>query len=356
MQVREWGEARRMLVARLDNAGDVLLAGPVLRAIRETCPGITLTLWASPSGSRMAELLPEVDEIFTSRVLWQDLGHLEFEPRRERQLISALRQGRFDAAIILTSFAQSPHPPAYACYLAGIPLRAGQSREFAGSVLSDAVSPSPDGIHQAERNLHLIRSLGFEARSADLAVRIPDEARDALGLNLRLHGVGLGRPFVLMHPGASCSSRRYPADRFAEVGRRLWTALTWPIVISGAESERETVRAMAAEIGPGAVPFAGETTLPELAALVERATVVVTNNTVTMHLADAVRTPEVVLFAGTELECQWQPRITRARLLRRPTPCQPCYRFQCPYDLQCLDLAPSEVAAAVLELISEPAR
>jgi ADP-heptose:LPS heptosyltransferase len=110
---------------------------------------------------------------------------------------------------------------------------------------------------------------------------------------------------------------------------------------------------LAAEIGPGATSIAGETSLSEFAAIVDRATIVVTNNTLSMHLADALGTPSVVLFSGTEREEQWRPRATDARLLRRRTPCSPCYRFECPFNLECLDLSPREVAAAVLQLVAE---
>jgi len=75
------------------------------------------------------------------------------------------------------------------------------------------------------------------------------------------------------------------------------------------------------------------------------------NNTSTMHIADATQTPSVILFAGTELERQWQPRQTPVRLLRRPTPCAPCYAFTCPYEMECLDLPPAAVVAAGLALL-----
>jgi len=351
-----WSSVQRLLVARLDNAGDVLLCQPAMRAIRSALPGCHLTLWASPGGGPVAGLLPEVDEVLTTRALWQDLGQLPFDPQRERDLVQTLANGQHDAVVVFTSFAQSPHPPAYACYLAGIPWRAGQSREFAGGVLSDPVAPPSDDLHQVERNLHLVEALGFAATATDLAVELPDGARDDLGLTLRLKGIGLGRPFVLLHPGASCSSRRYPLERFAEVARLLHTSLNWPVVISGSEREKAFEEDLLAAAGPGAVSLIGHTRVDEFAALIARATVVVTNNTLTMHLADALRTPEVVLFAGTEREEQCRPRTTRARLLRRPTPCHPCYRFECPYGLPCLDVAPDEVAAAVLELAGETAR
>jgi ADP-heptose:LPS heptosyltransferase len=357
MPESDWGSVRRLLVARLDNAGDVVMCGPALRAIRKTLPDGHVTLWASPGGAQVAPLLPEIDETLVTRAVWQDLGHLPFDPQRERDLVQTLADGDYDGAIIFTSFAQSPLPPAYACYLAGIPLRAGQPKEFGGKVLSHAIAPLPDASHQVDRNLHLVTGLGFVDDGSRLKVRVPAESHDLLGLALRFKGINYGRPFVVLHPGASCPSRRYPADRFAEVGRALWQSAHLPIVISGAERDRDLAEGLKATIGPGAVSLAGETTMAEFAALVERATAVVTNNTLTMHLADALGTPEVVLFAGTELEEQWRPRGTRARLLRRPTPCHPCYRFTCPYEgLPCLDLPPSEVVAAVLDLTGSAGR
>jgi lipopolysaccharide heptosyltransferase II len=344
-----------LLVARLDNAGDVLMAQPALRAIRLACPNARVTLWTSPGGAAVAELLSEVDDTLVTRAIWQDLGRLPFDPNRERDLIQTLAEGEYDAAIIFTSFSQSPLPPAYAGYLAGIPRRAGQSRDFGGALLSDAVQPPPDSTHQVDRNLHLVRGLGVPATSSRMTVSISRMARDALGLKLRLKGLGLGRPFVVIHAGASCSARRYPADRFAEVGRLLSRALGWPVVLTGSANEADMVASLARDIGPDAVPLAGQTTLPELAALVERATAIITNNTFTMHLADAVGTPGVVLFSGTDRVEQWRPRATIARLLQRPTPCSPCYHFECPYHLECLDVSPREVASTLLQLVGEVA-
>ncbi len=113
------------------------------------------------------------------RSIWQDLGPLPFDPARERALIADLAGRAFDAALIFTSFSQTPHAPGYVCYLAGIPLRAGESKEFGGAVLTTELRGAPDDLHQVERNLRLVESLGFVARDRRLAVAIPEEARAA---------------------------------------------------------------------------------------------------------------------------------------------------------------------------------
>ncbi len=111
-----------------------------------------------------------------------------------------------------------------------------------------------------------------------------------------------------------------------------------------------SVVARVAALAEGAGVLAAATTLPEHAALIERAAVVTCGNTLPLHLADAVGTPVVALFAGTDLEEQWCPRTTPARLLRRPTPRYPCYRFDCPIGRPCLAVEPAEVVAAVATL------
>ena len=344
-----WLAARSILAIRPDNIGDVVMLGPALRAVKESSPAARLTLLASPGGATAAPLLPWIDDVIPWRTIWQDLGHLPFDPARERELIALLAGRAFDAALIFTSFSQTPHAPGYVCYLAGIPLRAGESKEFGGRILTTELRGAPDELHQVERNLRLVEGLGFVARDRRLAVMIADEARAAV-LDL-LTGAGLDpdAPFVLLHPGASARARRYPPERSGTLARLL-TERGWPVLVTGVEREAAIVQAVVAG-APQARPLVGGTTLAEYAALVERAALVICGNTLPLHLADATRTPVLALYSGTDWEEQWRPRVTPARLLRRPTPCHPCYLFECPIGQPCLDIAPEEVVEAAERLL-----
>ena len=348
-----WAEARRLLVMRLDNIGDVVMTSPVLRALKENLPAASITLMASPGGKEVAPLLPWVDEVLPWRVLWQDLGRLPHEPEREWKLIETLQEGRYDAAIILTSFKQTPHPAGYACYLAGIPLRLGESKEWGGGVLTDEASSAPDELHQVERNLRLIEHVGFRVEDRSLSVHVPEEARGAAAGMLEARGVAPGARYILLNPWASAQARIYPTDRFAVAARLLSGETGWPVVLTGTEVDRSRGDELVAALDGRGVDLVGATGLSELAALVEDARLVLTNNTSTMHLLDALRTPGVVLFSGTELEEQWRPRHAPHRLLRRETSCSPCYAFTCPYNLECLDIPTEEVAEAGLSLLAE---
>jgi ADP-heptose:LPS heptosyltransferase len=342
-----WRGVRRVLAVRLDNIGDVVLLSPALRAVRAALPDATLTLLASPAGAQAAPLLPEVDDVIVHRALWQDAsGALPFDPAREQAFVTRLTAGRYDAALIFTSWAQSPYPAAFAAYLAGIPIRVGATHAFGGGVLSHVVTPPPDRGHQADRNLHLVVEAGLPPAGTALALRVPPAADTAATALLAARGIDPHSPFVVLAPGASCATRRYPAAGWAAAAAMIADGTRWPVVAVGSEAER----ALCDEVAP--LSLAGETTVPELAAVIARARLLLGNNSGPMHLADALRVPMVIAYSGAEDESQFSPRSAGARLLRRATPCSPCRAFECPYGLECLAFPPDEIAASALSLLT----
>jgi ADP-heptose:LPS heptosyltransferase len=348
----------RVLVVRLDNIGDVIMLGPALRAIRANLPRASITLLATPGGSQAAPLLPWIDDVMVHRVLWQDItGAWPLDPGRELALVDEIRQRGFDAAIIFTSFTQSPHPPAFVCYLAGIPLRVAQSKEFGGGLLTQWVRPLGDEEHQVDRNLRLLSAASFELAGAHLEVRIPVEAQARADALLASVGIEPGQPFIALAPGASAAARRYDPGRFGSVAAALAgqphpvTRAPLTVALLGSQREVDLVGGMAVANRPGVVSLAGQTSVPELAGVINRAALVLANNSGPLHLADALNRPMVIMYSGAEWETQWQPRGAPATLLRRPTPCSPCFAFTCPYGMECLDFAPAEVVEAALTLL-----
>src|SRR5215211_6752781 len=216
-----WLAARNLLAVRLDNAGDVVMVGPALRAIKTASPGCQITLLASPAGAKAAPLLPWIDSVLVWRSIWQDLGHLPFDPARENELIQLIAERSFDGAVIFSSFSQTPHVAAYACYLAGIPLRAGESKEFGGGTLSAELRGTLDETHQVDRNLRLVQALGFTEVDPALEIAIPDASREEVARRLCDIGISPDQPLALLHPGASAEARRYPAARFRQVVHQL---------------------------------------------------------------------------------------------------------------------------------------
>ncbi|MGE3961547.1 MAG: glycosyltransferase family 9 protein [Dehalococcoidia bacterium] len=345
--------ARRILLARLDNIGDVILLSPAVNGLRQALPEAELTLLTSPAGAAGAVLLPAIDRVVAHRASWQQLNPGSVSPDTERELIDRLRTEDFDAAIVFTSFAQSALPPAYLCYLAGIPTRAAYaSRGFSGEVITHPVDPTDAPEHQAERAAHLLESLGIEVSDDALSIELPVSASEEAARLLRAAGIGDG-PFVALVPGASAPARRYRHARFARVARRL--AESMPVLVLGDDREAAMAGELEADAGAlSVVSLAGRTSLPLMAALVQRARLVVGNNSLALHLADALRTPVVATYAGTDPHAYWTPRDTPCRLLTAAAPCAPCFRIECDRGHECLDLAPEDVVRAAIDLL-EPA-
>ncbi|HEY2191410.1 MAG TPA: glycosyltransferase family 9 protein [Actinomycetospora sp.] len=335
----DWAAMTRILVVRPDNVGDVLMTVPALRALRAAAPGARIELLASPAGAATAPLIGEIDDVVVASVSWQRLpggaapGQDRGDP--DGELVAELAARGYDAAVVLTSFSQSPWPAAAICRRAGIPVRVGTSKEFGGDALTHWVPAPPDGGHQVVRALEVLGAVGVPARGTDLAVRVPDGADPQ---------APAGR-YVVVAPGASCPSRRWPPERFAAVGRGL-AELGWTVVVTGTAKEAELVERAAADV-PGAHRLVGALDLAGLAALVAGADAVVVNNSGGAHLADAVGTPVVELFAGTEEVGQYAPRTAPATVLTRPTSCTPCRQLTCPFGQECLDVPPAEVVDAV---------
>jgi ADP-heptose:LPS heptosyltransferase len=346
----EWSGIDRLLVVRPDNLGDVLLAGPALAALRKAAPAARLDLLASPAGAAGAGLLPEVDETVVARVSWQQIAVTAEPP--DTDLVARIAARGYAAAVVLTSFSQSPWPAGYALQRAGVPLRAGMSKEFGGTALTHWVPAVDDGLHQVDRALRLLDALGVPTAQVPptLHATVPDAARERAAAAVRAAGVGSG-PYAVVLPGASCPARRWPAERFRTLAALL-AAEGLPVVVTGPAAERDLVADVADVAGStaGVVGLAGAFDVPELAALLAGAAVAVTNNSGGMHLADAVGTPVVALYAGTEDEGQYRPRSVPSAVLRVPTPCSPCRQFHCPFDLECLAVSPETAASAALRL------
>jgi ADP-heptose:LPS heptosyltransferase len=349
--------ARRILVIRPDNIGDVILTGPLFRNLRQHAPDAILGLLASRAGSTAAPLLPWIDEVMESRPVWQDLGgDLPQDPARELAFIEQLRDGQWDAAIIATSFRQTAWAPAYACYLAGIPVRVGFAPDFGGSLLSHPVDAPPIELHQALRNLRLLEGIGVPVDGEDLQIEVPEAALAAVTSRLAMAGIEPGEP-ILVVPGASASARRMDPERFARAARTLSRATGRPIVVTGSAREHGLVRACHDAIRRDDADVnaivVDDLDVAGFAALIDVAGVVLCGNSSALHFADALGRPLVAAYAGTDLVSQWEPRTSRASLVSLPVACSPCYRIDCPIGNACLQLDPDELAHRALAVLDE---
>lgn len=354
-----WGDARNLLCVRLDSLGDVLMTTPAMRALKQSVPGRRVTLLTSPAGAAAALLLSDVDETLVYEAPWVKHGAPRDGAATDERLIGRLRTGGFDAAVIFTVFSQNPLPAALMCYLAEIPLRLAHCRENPYRLLTDWVAePEPHERvrHETRRQLDLVAAVGARTGDERLRLNVPSTARKRIRSLLASEGLAEERPWVVIHPGATAASRRYPAGHFAEVARRLVLEHGWRIVYTGDDGEAELVTAIERESGVESVCLAGRLEFAELAALIEAAPLVIANNTGPVHVAAAVGTPVVDLYALTNP--QHTPWLVPHRVLSHDVPCKYCYKSVCPMEHHdCLrQIAPADVVRAALELREEAER
>ncbi len=341
-----WQEVKRVLAVRLDNLGDVLVTTPAIRAIRRSLPEAHLSLLASPVGAQVGQLNPDIDEVIVYEAPWMDPWHeLPLDPAREQRMVKRLAEQRFDGAIIFTSFRQSPLPAAYLCYLAGIPLRVAASIDGPGSLLTTRHKHPERMLHEVERGLDLVASIGMTTDDLGLVLE-PPEGDPALISNA-------DRPAVVVHPGCSMPARTYPWELYAEVCDLLVARLGARVFLTGGPGERALTQQVQGRMRQDAINVAEELTFPEFVAFIEAADLTITNNTGPMHIAAAVKTPVIALFALTNPPEQWGPWQVPHRQLFHDVPCRICYSRVCPYHHECLTLVtPEMVVDAAAELLA----
>jgi lipopolysaccharide heptosyltransferase II len=354
-QAERWSSARRWLAVRLDAIGDVLMTTPALRALRASGPGRHLTLLTSSAGGAVAALIPEVDAVIAYDPPWMKATPERASAALEYAMAERLAAGRFEAAVIFTVYSQSPLPAALLLWLAGIPLRLAHCRENPYQLLTDWIpDPEPTRLvrHEVRRQLDLVGAVGAATGDERLSLRVPAPARRRV--RDRLDKLGLaGRPWVLVHPGATAPSRRYPPESFAEVVRGL-AAAGLPVLLAGGPGDGPLVAAI--ERAAPARALAGRLDLSELAALIAEAALLVANNSAPVHIAAALGTPVVDLYALTNP--QHTPWGVPHRVLFHDVPCKHCYKSVCPEGHHaCLrGVHPAAVVEAALALLAERER
>ncbi|HVH21262.1 MAG TPA: glycosyltransferase family 9 protein [Pseudonocardia sp.] len=340
---------RRVLVVRLDGAGDVLLAGPAVRAVAATAE---VTVLCGPAGAEAAALLPGVARTVVWAAPWVLAPAPPVRPEDVAALVDRTRGLGCTEAVVLTSFHQSPLPTALLLRLAGVGRITGASTDYPGSLLDVRLRPGedddlPEELPEPERALRIAAAAGFSLPADDdgrLAVRPP-------GPPLPVPSPPEPGPTVVLHPGAAVGARRWPAGHF-RLAAELLREAGYRVLVTGGPDERLLTAAVAGRHG---VDLGGRTTFAQLAGVLAEASVVVVGNTAAAHLAAAVGTPVVSLFAPVVPAAKWRPyRVPHVLLGDQQAPCRGSRARDCPVPGHpCLSgVDPRQVLDAVRELVS----
>lgn len=330
-----------VLVVRLDSAGDVLLTGPAVRAVAAGAGRVTYL--CGPRGRAAAGLLPGVDDVVVYRAPWIDPEPEPVAAGEVLGLVADLAGRGVDQAVVLTSWHQSALPTALVLRMAGVGTMAAISEDYPGSLL-DVRHRVDDDLHEVERALSVVATLGYRLAAGDdgrLRVEVP-----ASRLSLRT-------PYVVVHPGASVPARAWSPEANAALVDAL-VAAGRRVVVTGGPDERALTARVAGPPRSEVADLGGACDLAGLASVLAGADAVVVGNTGPAHLAAAVGTPVVSLFAPTVPAARWRPwGVPSVVLGDQDIACAGCRARACPVPGHpCLSaVGVAEVVEAVDDLV-----
>ncbi|MEZ6015698.1 MAG: lipopolysaccharide heptosyltransferase II [Planctomycetota bacterium] len=340
----------KKILVRLPNwVGDVVMATPALRALGAAHPDAELVVEGRPYSRPLVEDLP-----YVSRFIADPGKGLA----KTRARVRALKAEGFDWAVLMPDSQRA----AYAPWRAGIPVRIGYSRDIARELMTThrlRHPKTPDGKRLAfsmiERYLRITRMLGCADQGDTMDLLVRDEWRAEIAEILA--GIGLSRApsaderLCVVICGASFgSSKMWPAEHFGAACDGLRRSLGLVPLVSHAPGEEGVADAVRRSAEDGVHVLAG-LHLGLLAALLERTTLVLTNDTGPRSMAVALGIPCVVLMGPTH-SGHTDHHLARQRVLREAVDCAPCALKKCPIDHRCMTrLRPERAVGAARELL-----
>lgn len=297
--MNNWPDCKRILVIRPDNMGDLIMSGPAIKALKQSF-NAHITVLTSSMAKGIIKHMPMIDDAIIFDLPWVKTN--QQAPKEQiYEVVERLKKGSFNAAVIFTVFSQNPLPTAMLAYMAGIPKILAYCRENPYGLLTDWIpDKEPYNVikHQVQRDLDLVASVGAFTNDDRLDLLIED-CSTSVKEKLLSVGVNLDHPWLLLHAGVSEPKREYPFNNWVIAAKAIIIKLGYQILLTGAASEKVLTDKLQQRIGEHSFSVAGLFDLSEFICLVKQAPCLVSVNTGTIHIAAAVNTPIVVLYAET---------------------------------------------------------
>jgi predicted lipopolysaccharide heptosyltransferase III len=313
---------KNILVIKLRYIGDVLLATPVLRALKAKFPQARLTMAVNRGTEDVLRRNPDVDEI----VPVERRGMIPY-----MQFLADMRRRRFDCVIDLTDGDRS----AVLAWATAAPVRIGLNDEhrWRGLLYTAVAKRGRDSVHRIDQDLDALRAIGLDPGPI-LPVLKTSEHDDQEAAKL-LEEIAAGTngsrkkgPLVILQPSARYWFKAWPAERFAELADRLTASFDCQVVIGGTEQDRPLAESIQSKARSRPVNIAGRTTLLQHAAVLKRCQLFVGNDNGPMHMAAALDVPVIALF-GPSNPAEWGPRGGCVDVIYKGLDCRRCFHPTC---------------------------
>jgi heptosyltransferase-2 len=336
---------RRILVARTDRIGDVLLSTPVLKALREHYPMSYIAMMVAPATKDIVEGNPYIDKVIV------------FDKDKSRGLFSTinfakrLKKDGFDIAVIL-------HPTVRVhllAFLAGIKERIGYDRKGPYFLTRTIAHRKQEGTkHESEYNFDLLEPLGIYNVQRELYMPIRSSSQRVVEELLEQAGITPQETLVAINPASSCISRRWPLSKFAQVIDGLAARQGVKVLIIADTQHRNISEELLSLTQSMPLDFSGRFDLSGLASLFKRCRLVISNDSGPVHMAVAVKTPVISIFGRNQPGLsprRWGPLGPADIFLHKKTECEPCLAHACTNSFKCLEAISVEEVLAHAERI-----
>jgi len=321
---------KRILICRTDRIGDVLLSTPVIKALKERYPKAYIAMMVSAYAKDIVSGNPYLDKVI---ILDKDgehkgwLGSIKF--------IRELKKYKFDLVLIL-------HPVNRVhliTFFSGIPKRVGYDRKL-GFLLTDKIEHSKQlGMkHELDYNFDLLRYLGIEVSDKDLFIPIKAESEKWLADFFAQEGISNADKLLAIHPAASCPSKIWPVERFAETADRLAEKYGFKVLVISGPKDIALAKNLVKHMHSVTMNLAGKTSVTQLASLLKRCRLLISNDSGPVHIASAVGTPVISIFARNQAGLspkRWGPVGKKDKILHKAV-CLECLAHNCKKEFACL--------------------
>jgi 3-deoxy-D-manno-octulosonic-acid transferase/heptosyltransferase-1 len=342
-----------ILIVKLSAIGDVIHTLPALNAIRAAYPSAHVTWLVEEAAAPLIMGHEALDRVIVSRrkswIKEIRKGKWQSAVYEASGLVQALRDTRYDLVFDFQALIKSGVLVSLSRGSRKIGFDRGmEHQEHSYLFLNERVAPVDMNIHAILRNLMMLDSAGIHSRQ--ICYRLPIHADDRCAVDRLLFQAGMqtGRPLICINPVAKWATKLWPNDRFAELADRISERYGVSPVFTGAPEDAQTVLDILSRMTSSAVDLTGKTSLKTLAALYEKADVLVSTDTGPMHLGAAVKTPVVALFGPT---APWRtgPMGNQHQIIRVGLPCSPCFKRRCP-TCDCMNLIGVETVFAAIDI------
>ena len=345
-------EIKKILLIRLDHIGDCILTTPAIRYLRKKFPDAHISMLVNTVSAEIIKSDPSINEFIMYDAFWFNRNKtvpILTKVREMFVLIKKLRKKRFDLAIDFRGDIRN----IFLAFLSGIKFKIGFGIGGAGFLLSKETEYSRD-VHEVEKNVNIIKDLfpgEISGMNLQPVLYIPEESvNSAASKFLGMNGINNDDFLVGIHPGAGFQAKLWEEKKWAEVADKLIEQYNAKIIITGSKAERKMMERIS-ESMKGKSVIASNLNLTELSDIIRRYKLLVSVDSVAIHIASALKVPVVVIMSATNRKKEWCPVGTKSIVIQKDVNCKLCELEECKNHICMSSVSPAEVIRSTQQLL-----